>query len=264
MRVFVDMATDRILQGDSTPEAGSSTIVNGKWVFPIPEGAAVTVGPSTTVASLETDSLSEFLVRYPMYDFIIGNWFTDVTDIGDIAATPGSGANPGPLVTPLRYWSGRKAALPNPGVAPNCVTVPPVNTKGLGNQAGQLVVGTIDLAVADGTFPGIPGGTDEVMLWWKIARFNVSEDVVTSYGGWTPSGTNDPALKYLQEETTQAPAWFEAYVSNDDGVTWYQAYYLEPIDMVNLGTNFRVAFVNNGDSPVQLLGFCALFPDTWP
>ena len=260
MRLIVDMATDRIVQSASTPDETSTLNVNGKWVFPIPEGAAVDVESSSTISLTEVECLSEFLIRYPMYDFIIGSWFREDTDLDDINSTSGSG----PLVSsPLRYWMGRGTGGANPGVAPNCLKIPAMNTRAASNQPGQLVIGTIDLAVAEGTFPGIPGGTDEVMLWWKIVRFTESDDVIQPYGGWVTDGTNTPAVKTMHE-INQAPHDLDVYVSNDDGTTWYQAYYLEPIDMVNLGTNFRVAFVNRGDDDIQLLAFCALFPDTWP
>jgi hypothetical protein len=216
----------------------------------------VEVDDTSTLGGVETDSLAEFLIRYPMYDFIIGNWFRDAADLDDIDVTV---AAPKPTAGPLRYWMGRGTGGANPGVAPNCLQIPAMNPRAPTNEPGQLVIGTIDLAAASGTFPGIPGGTDEVMLWWKIARFTTTEDVVQPYGAWAHSGANERL-----HEISQAPSTLDAYVSNDNGVTWYQAYYLEPIDMVNLGTQFRVAFVNRGDDPVQLLGFCALFPDTWP
>jgi hypothetical protein len=259
MRLIVDVATDRIVQGASTPDRGGTADVTGRWVFPIPEGAAVTVSETSTLAAVEVDCLAEFLIRYPMYDFIIGNWFREDADLDDIDTTPGSG----PLATPERYWMGRGPGVANPGVAPNCLRLPAMNTRASTNQPGQLVIGAIDLAVASGTFPGIPGGTDEVMLWWKLVRLTESDDIIQPYGSWVGSDTNHPAVKTMQE-ISQVPHDLDVYVSNDDGATWYQAYYLEPIDLFNLDTRFKVAFVNRGDSDIQLLAFCALFPDTWP
>jgi hypothetical protein len=253
------MATDRIVQGTSTPELGATADVTGRWVFPIPEGAAVEVDETSTIASTEIDCLAEFLIRYPMYDFIIGNWFREDSDLDEINAMSGAG----PLTTPLRYWMGRGTGGANPGIAANCLKIPAMNTRAATNQPGQLVIGPLDLSVASGTFPGIPGGTDEVMLWWKIVRFTESEDIIQPYGSWVGSDTNHPAVKSMHE-ISQAPSDLDVYVSNDDGATWFQAYYLEPIDLTNLDTRFRVTFVNRGDSDIQLLAFCALFPDTWP
>ena len=260
MRLFVDLATDRIVRVANTPNSAlASTVVNGKWVFQIPEGAAVEVTDSSTISQVELDSLAELLIRYPMYDNIIGSWFRDATDMDDINQTPGSG----PLTTPLRYRMGRKSATANPGVAPNCIEIPAVNNRGGTTEQGQLVIGPIDLAVPQPGFPGIPLGTDEVMMWWKFVNFQTTADVTTPAGGWTSANTNTPAQKKLGELSSDTPSGVQVYVSNDAGVTWFNVNYLEPCDLINNGTKFYVAFTNKGDDPVHLLGFCALFPDHW-
>jgi hypothetical protein len=260
MRLFVDLATDRIVRVAPTPNPNETTTVNGKWVFEIPEGADVTVEAPYTLAGIELDCLAELLIRYPMYDNIIGSWFREDTDMDVINQTAGSGALPG---MPLRYRMGRQSTAINPGVAPNCLEIPAVNTRSTTNQPGQLVLGPIDLANPQPGFPGIPLGTDEVMLWWKVAEFSTTADVTTPAGGWTPANTNTPSLKQIRELPSHTPSGFRAYVTNDNGTTWYEAFYLEPIDLVNNGTQFKVCFVNEGDDPVHLLGFCALFPDHW-
>jgi hypothetical protein len=61
---------------------------------------------------------------------------------------------------------------------------------------------------------------------------------------------------------SQEPATLDVYVSNDDGATWYQADRLLPVDLVNPGTDLRVAFVNNSSSDrVYLLGFAVLYSE---
>ena len=261
MRLLVDLATDRIVRAVPTPgSTTASTVINGKWVFEMPEGAAVEVLDTSTISSVELESLSDLLIRYPMYDNIIGSWFRDTLDMDDINQTSGSGS----LTTPLRFRMGRQSGTTNPGVAPNCVEIPAMNVLGGTNHPGQLVIGNpfIDLAVAHAGFPGIPLGTDEVMLWWKTATFNTSDDVTTPSGGWTSVNTNTPSLRTMHEGN-HTPNGFKAFVSNDNGATWYEAFYLEPLDLVNNGTELRIMFVNEGDDPVHLLGFCALFPDHW-
>lgn len=260
MRVFVDLATERIVRVAPTPSPGEITVVNGKWALEIPEGADVAITDTDTLSNIELDCLAELLVRYPMYDNILGSWFREATDMDVINQSTGSGVFP---ALPLRYRMGRKTTTTDPGVAPNCLEIPAVNTRGATNQPGQLVLGPIDLAVAQPGFPGIPLGTDEVMLWWKVASFNTTADVTTPSGGWTAPNTNTPSFKQIIEPAGHTPSGFKAYVSNDNGVTWFEAYYLEPIDLVNNGTQFKVCFVNEGDDPVHLLGFCALFPDHW-
>ena len=258
MRLFVDLATDRIVRVGPTPNGAETTVVNGKWVFEIPEGADVEVDSTSTISSVELDSLAELLIRYPMYDNIIGSWFREAADM-DVIDTTG----PGPVTGPLRYRMGRQTTTANPGVAPNCIEIPAINLRGATNDPGQFVVGTIDLSIPQPGFPGIPLGTDEVMLWWKFATFNTTDDVTTPDGGWTALSTNTPAQRRLVEPMNHTPSGISAFVSNDGGATWFKAYYLEPIDLINNGTQFKVAFVNEGDDPVHLLGFCALFPDHW-
>jgi len=259
MRLFIDLATERIVRAAPTPTSTSaSTLVNGKWVFEIPEGAAVEVNDSSTIGTVELESLSDLLIRYPMYDNIIGSWLRDGVDMDDINLTTGSGV----LGTPLRFRMGRGTGGADPGVAPNCVEIPAMNVMGATNQPGQLVIGPIDLATPQPGFPGIPLGTDEVMLWWKTVTFQTSDDVTTPSGDWTPANTNTPVQRTMREGP-HTPNGFRAYVTNDNGGTWYEAFYLEPIDLTNNGTQFRICFVNEGDGPVHLLGFCALFPDHW-
>jgi hypothetical protein len=102
-------------------------------------------------------------------------------------------------------------------------------------------------------------GTDEVMLWWKIAKMSTSEDRVSS-GEGASEGENTPALRSLQE-IDQEDSDLLVYASVDNGTSWYRVYYLEPIDLVDAGIDLRIAFLNVGTERIYMLGFCTLFPD---
>jgi len=101
-------------------------------------------------------------------------------------------------------------------------------------------------------------GTDEVMMWWEVTRMSTSEDQGPDESGY--SGPNTPAYKSLLQIAEEDPALL-VYASVDDGVSWYRIPYLEPIDLINAGTQLRVAFINLGPTKLYLSGFCVLFPD---
>jgi hypothetical protein len=74
------------------------------------------------------------------------------------------------------------------------------------------------------------------------------------------SGPNTPAYKSLLQIAEEDPELL-VYASVNDGVSWYRVPYLEPIDLINAGTQLRVAFINLGSTKLYLSGFCVLFPD---
>jgi len=117
--------------------------------------------------------------------------------------------------------------------------------------SGSLTSENIDITALNPVTPG----TDEVMVWWKIAKMETSADINSKY-----DGTNTPSLNSLRE-IAQEPADLSVWVSNNNGVSWYETPYLEPVDLINAGTDIRIAFVNKGDDPLYLLGYCILFPD---
>jgi hypothetical protein len=101
-------------------------------------------------------------------------------------------------------------------------------------------------------------GTDEVMMWWEVNRMSTSEDQGPDASGH--SGPNTPAYKSLLQIAEEDPELL-VYASVNDGVSWYRVPYLEPIDLINAGTQLRVAFINLGSTKLYLSGFCVLFPD---
>lgn len=105
-------------------------------------------------------------------------------------------------------------------------------------------------------------GTDDVMLWWRVSNFNVSEDQGFAEQG-PGAGENAPALKSMVE-VDQELADLLVYVSVDDGASWYRANYMEPLDLGSSGSDLRVCFINVGSTPIVLQGFCVLFTDMLP
>ena len=130
--------------------------------------------------------------------------------------------------------------------------VPPTNT-----QVTVVAAG----GVSGFTIVEAHPGTDEVMMWWKINRMAVTEDQGGTQAA-TPQG-NSPAIKSLVEIAEEDPSLL-VYASVDDGATWYRIPYLEPIDLINAGTELRVAFLNLGTDKIYVEGFCVLFPDLLP
>lgn len=224
MRAIIDLASSRILGTEATPDVGQSSVVNGKYVFPIPEGAAVVVDSSTVVFpqanpnSLTTQAAGELLVRYPMFSNILYNALVEDTDVAafDLTAT-----GPGGIIS--RAMIGRAVgAPPAVGISPNNIVILPQNNATATPRPGCLVTDTIT---------SIPGA-DEAMLWWCIAYIDATEDV--NHGTGATAGLNIPAYRTLTE-TDQEPAGLTVYLSNDNGTTWEEATRLIPTDLSATG-----------------------------
>ena len=264
MQVVFNLASDAVVSTQSDPEVGGMTTTNGQYLIVVPPGAAVTVDETSTPASVAADSAAELLIRYPMYDHVLYNYFLDSTDVGDLdlsssAPQPNGGSvvsgtpptlDPGPVP---RCQVGR-AIGPNPGVAPNSVAMLPSNPTALIPTYGCIILATVDLTPFN---PGTPG-TDNLMLWWDIATVVTSEDVAHGYN--TTLGVNTPAIR-SSVKADQEPADYYVYVSVDDGVSWAQADYLEPTDLAAAGTDLRVAFVWEGAQKLYLNGFAVMLQD---
>ena len=244
MNAIFDLATSRLIQSTNDPiSVGDSITVNGRFIVPAPDGAALEISPTDTPTTVATNAAAALLVRYPMYENVVYNFFLNSTDM---AAINVASVVPSPVTSSKPRCQIGRGVLPLPvGIAPNSVAILPTS---VALQPGLLVTDTIDiLAIA-------PLGTDEVLIWWQIAQFTTTNDNVHSITLATP------AIKSLTS-ISQEPATLDVYVSNDDGATWYQADRLLPVDLVNPGTNLRVAFVNNSSARVNLLGFAVLYSE---
>ena len=248
MNAIFDLATSRLIQSTNDPiSVGDSITVNGRFVVPAPDGAALEISPTDTPALVAFNSAVSLLMRYPMYENAAWNFFLNSSDM---AAIDVASVVPSPVAsTKPRCQIGRGVGPLPVGIAPNSVAILPRNTNVAPTQPGLLVTDTIDISAI------APLGTDEVLIWWQIAQFTTTNDNVHSITQATP------AIKSLTS-ISQEPATLDVYVSNDDGVTWYQADRLLPVDLVNPGTDLRVAFVNTSSSDrVYLLGFAVLYSE---
>lgn len=248
MNAIFEHATNRLIQATDEPiSVGDTLTVNGKYLVPCPDGAAYDIDSTDTPATVAAKAASALLVRYPMYENAAYNFFLDATDMDGIDLTDPLPVSP-IVSTKPRVLMGRGGVGPTPtGAAPNSVAVLPANPYAASASPGLLVTDTIDISAT------APAGTDEVLIWWQIAQFSTSQDTTT--------GTNPaPAVRTLTS-IDQEPAGFTVYVSNDDGATWYVADRLLPVDLINPGTDLRLAFVNSGTSRLYLLGFTVLYSE---
>ena len=170
MRIFTDIASHdtsgvapggRITRTDSTPEAGGTTPVNGKWVFTVPEGAALEVDENSYWFPMDANSIpaqtaAEFLIRYPMYDHILYNFYIDNEDVTGLDTTafatfPAAGnttpAYTDPLVPPsaARCQLGRGAGAGDVGMVPNSLAILPKSEARTSNVYGCVITAAIDL-----------------------------------------------------------------------------------------------------------------------
>lgn len=278
MRIYADLGThdptgtlpavlSRLIKYDVTPEEGEVTTINGQYVLEVPEGATVNINEDSYITpqdagSIPSQAAQEFLVRFPMYDHVLFNFFIDNDDVNaiDMAlgipvptpanTTPPLGASPA-APSFSRCKIGRSTGPGAIGMAPNRLEILPRSFRKTTDVYGCVISKTTDITSFNPTTPG----TDEVMVWWRIAKMATSHDENSTF---VP--VNEPSINTL-EEIDQEPLDFSVYVSNDDGVSWYETPYMEPVDLVNVGTDIRIAFVNRGDDPVYLLGYCIVFPD---
>lgn len=256
MRAIADIATDRIVQVTQTPDDNALTTVNGHYIVPIPEGVSVDITPSSYLTPQDANSIpglaaSGLLARYPMYDFVLFNYFLEAADISAVQYAPGllPTSPPGFTITKTRYQAGR-AVGPDPvGIAPNSMAILPANTYKAASAPGLLQL-YYDLAAY------IPGGAREFLAWWKISKMSVTEDIVSGYG--VTAGANDPAIKSY-DEYEQEPADLIVMISNDNGATWTEINRLEPLDIGVTDSDMQIAFINTGSDKIYLTAFAVLF-----
>jgi hypothetical protein len=270
MQIIASLSSDEVVGTQTEPAQGESTLANGKYLLDTPLGVAVDVTSASYVLPQDSGSLvtlisQGWLDRNPMFDHYESNFFVEAADVAKLdfgtgaplpeAANIVSGTNPtNDPGSFARCQVGRGTGPAPTGIAPNSIAMLPANLRNPNPVSGCVLTDTIDITSYNPSDPG----TDEVMLWWKVGTQALSEDTLQGYNA--TAGLNTPCRKTLVEGS-QNPADFHAYVSVDDGVTWREAYYMEPIDMVTAGTDLRVAFVNDSNTKLYLMGFIALFLD---
>lgn len=271
MQILVDIASNKVLSTRSTPVTGQNTTINGKYIVEVPSGVGVEVLEGAYLLPQDAGSLpiqiaQEFLARNPMYNHYRHNFFLEASDSDQLHLSPGApvptAANVVSGFLPTmqmgfngpRCQTGRGAGPLPVGIAPNSVRIQAANTSRITSTYGCVVTKTLDITALNPMNPG----TDEVLVWWKLATLASTEDVVQGYN--FTAGQNTPALRVVQEVQQEPPNFF-VYASVDDGVTWREVKYLRPTDLVVPGVLLRLAFVNESNTPYNLLGFVILFPN---
>jgi hypothetical protein len=244
MDILTELNSGQIIQ--VTDRKSSAVMINGKFVPAFPDIAPVEITGTSYVLPVDggdvtSRAFSNLLTQFPMYGNALFNPLLTPADVAalDLMATFGPNAT--------RAVTGRSVG-PDVGQSPNRTRVLRRNPITL--APGVLVTNTINIAAI------VPGGIDEVLVWWKLDSVFRTHDVSSSFGA--TAGQNDPCHVSLGTVVPE-PAGFDVFASNDDGVTWFSVGYLVPTDLVNLGTLVRLAFVNNGTQDRNLSGFGFLF-----
>ncbi len=272
MQIAINLASDQVVSSGSEPDVGDSTVVNGQYLIVTPPGTAISVDSTSYVIPQNAGSItglvaSELLIRFPMYDHVISNHFIEASDIAEVDV---SAAAPQPTVATVTPtpppWAGSipsalgprcqvgRGSSPPLGSAAGSIKILPRNSARATPTYGSLVTAQTNITPLNLANPG----TDNVMMWWEIARGSLTEDVMNGFG--TTLGVNDPALRKIEKIDQEDPNFF-VYVSVDNGSSWFRAEYLEPLDLITPGVNLRIAFLNTGPDPIYLLGFALLLQD---
>ena len=253
MRIYADVnrlpnaapETDStIIQVAPSPPVGSLTPINGKFIVDIPDGA---FPPKVTEASHLISGSSDYIVSdiyenlrraFPDYRHIVYNQLltsADITLIDPLATFP---YHPGP---PAHAWASRfqtgNAVAAPVGVSPGSIALLSENTTTVPPRPGLMITDTIDISAMTG---GV--GANNFMVYWKIYRMVVTEDVLD----YAPGGVNTPTLKNALEIDQDE---IEVFLSVNDGVGWTPVPRLTPAVTCDPGTNLRLAFVNH--SPIN-------------
>lgn len=269
MQIIGNLSSDDVVKSESSPAVGGTTVVNGQYLIPVPDGVSIELDSSSYIQPQDSGSVTGLisaglLARYPQFDHISSNFLLDVNDLlkidvtsggpepttATVSPTPPSWSAYGPGNNGPRCQVGRAGSSPA-GNAPSSVAILPRNDNAFTATYGLIMSETEDITSLNPSNPG----TRDVMLWWEVATISTNEDIVTGYN--TTSGQETPSFRRVAKTDPEMADLF-VYVSVDDGASWYLADYLTPVDLVAPGTDLRVAFVNAGPTKIYLLGFAAL------
>jgi hypothetical protein len=250
MRIVMDIASDKILQLEKTPEIGIPHTFNGRYSIPVPDGAAFSTDdlpPTPTPQDIAALAAAGLLAQFPMYDNIAYNFLLDASDVADIDL-----AGTGPTGQITRVNIGRGVGPGPTGMFPNMATLPPQNSRVAPPRPGCMVTEVIDITV-----PTSGAGADEFLVWWHLYTFQTTDEVVSDFGIF--SGANQPCEKSILEEDPEVGD-LDVYISHDNGATWTGPIgRLEPTDLTVFDTDVRLAFLNTGTNRIYLAAYAILF-----
>lgn len=256
-RIVADIASNKILQVEKTPDVGDPRPFNGRFVVPVPDGASVDVTSASYVlpqdgGDLASLSAAALLARFPMYSNIVFNYLLEAADVADLdlSAAPAVSAILGVTVR-TRAQTGRGAGPGPTGQCPTTTAILPRNNRVAPTRPGMLVTNAVDIGPVTG---GV--GADEFLLWWQIYEFDTEEDIASDFGVF--AGENTPAIRNITE-VDQEPAGFNVFISHDNGTTWTAINRLEPTDLTVFGTQVRLAFTNVSTTKYYLGAYAFMF-----
>jgi len=257
VRILADIPSNRILQVAKNPALGEPVAHNGRYSVPVPEGVSVKVTPSSVVLpnnspdSVILQSYTGLLMQLPQFEQVLYNPLIEPTHMDDLDPTGILREGSPPVEFGSRNQIGRGTAGPLPaGMAPNSVALLSENTTVTPSRPGVLVTNTIDLA----PFTGGAGASD-FAVYWYLYDFETTIDVRASVG--TFANQNLPSLRRIVE-VPQEPSDFQAFISVNDGVTYFPVSRKIPISFCSASTQIRLAFKNTSPTARRYLAAYAL------
>jgi len=274
MRLLVDLRSHvttppapEIIQVQRVPAVGDPTIINGKYLMPMPLDVdfPITSGSYLLDGAGEIDGndvvslgYAQLLAAYPQFGNIYFNPLLTSDHVKELVLDQSYHFTDHSVSPPVTFFSrfqtGRESGVPDDGQMPTHTAIQPYNQSM--NRPGMLITNEIDLAAYTLDCNGDPVGADQFMVYWKLYGFDVTEDIASDFGIF--QGVNAPALRTVAE-TDQEPAGLTVYITTDDGANWCPVGLLEPIAFCDKATKVRLAFRNDGTNKVYLAAFALLF-----
>lgn len=249
------------------PAVGDTTVINGKFVLPMPLDVdfPITSGSYLLDGAGEIDGTdvvskgyAQLLAAYPQFGNVYFNPLLTSDHVAELVLDQSyhfTDRSVDPALTFFpRFQTGRENGVADDGQMPTHTALMPNNPSM--DRPGLIITDEINLADYTLDCNDLPVGADQFLIYWKLYSFEVSQDISSDYGIF--SGVNSPALRTVAE-TDQEPTGFTAYITTDDGAHWCPVGLLEPIAFCDKTTRVRLAFRNDGASKVFLAAFALLF-----
>lgn len=264
---YVAPSVPRCQVGRASGPGAVGMVPNSLALLPVSEARTTPVYGCVMTALLDLWAYNPCYIDVDSVSVPVGN----TVDIGGVSLTSVAGARTsgsndfdGSLATPTLVAADMVAAINDPanGFATFVeATVDPTTTSRVQLRPVPSSNTNVTVTTASASLTAVEShpGTDTLMVWWNVSLGDTSED--QGYAELGPgAGLNSPAIKSIVETNPETTDLL-VYVSVDDGVTWFQANYLEPVDVLDAGTDLRICFINVGSDKLYLHGFCVLFPD---
>ena len=279
MRLIVDLrshltdpASPEIIQAQRVPVEGSDgrEATNGKYILPMPLDIDFPITATDHIldgsgdidaTSVVSKGYAHLLAQFPQYGNIYFNPLLTSDHVGELVLdesfwfTDRSGTPPYPNYYP-RFQTGREEGVDDDGQMPTHTALLPINDKVDPPRPGMIITDEIDIGPYTLDCDNNPVGADEFMLYWRLYKFVVTDDIAADSGA--KAGQNSPALRLI-EETDDEPDGFSVYISVDGGATWCLAGLLDPVAFCDKATTIRIAFRNDTAEKLFLACFALMF-----